>query len=347
MSEIREITIIKPDDWHLHLRDGEMLKRVLPYSSRFFARAIIMPNLVPPLISWQETQTYKERIINALPKGDQFEPLMTAYLSDNTDTDNLIEGYHRGILHAAKLYPANATTNSAQGVTAIARITHILEAMQKVDMPLLVHGEATDTDIDIFDRECAFIDRVLHPLTRQFPALRVVMEHVTTRDAVDFVLDQGENIAATVTPQHLLYNRNALLVGGVKPHNYCLPILKRENHRKALVEVVTSGHKRFFLGTDSAPHATYLKENSCGCAGAFNAPAALSIYAQIFEQENALDKLESFTSINGARFYKKPINNGVIRLKKKPLPVPESIQITKETTLTPFLAGQSLSWSVR
>lgn len=346
MNDTREITIIKPDDWHLHLRDGEMLARVLPYTSRLFARAVIMPNLAPPLTSWQTVAAYKERIIAALPQDHQFEPLMTAYLTDSTDKANLIEGYRRDILHAAKLYPANATTNSAQGVTSISQIFPILEAMQKVDMPLLVHGEVTDQDIDIFDRESFFIEKVLTPLTLKFPALRVVVEHVTTKDAVDFVVDQGDNIAATITPQHLLYNRNALLAGGIRPHNYCLPVLKRERHRKALVDIVISGHKRFFLGTDSAPHATHTKESSCGCAGAFNAPTALSIYAHIFEQENALDKLEGFTSINGAKFYKKPINNGTLRLKKKPFPVPESIQITKETTLTPFLAGQSLFWSI-
>ncbi len=340
------MTIIRPDDWHLHLRDGDMLAAVLPYTSRYFCRAVIMPNLIPPLICCRDILAYKKRVLDALPEGHHFEPLMTAYLTDTTDPDDLIRGYRHGLLQAAKLYPANATTNSAAGVTSIKNIARILEAMQKEDMPLLVHGEVTRADVDIFDREACFIDDVLLPVTKQFPALRIVVEHVSTKDAADFVLDQGENIAATVTPQHLLYNRNDLLVGGVNPHNYCLPVLKREYHRKALVDIVTSGHKRFFLGTDSAPHATHAKESHCGCAGAFNALTALSVYAHIFEQEKALDKLEDFTSINGAAFYRKPVNTEKITLEKRPLLVPKSIPVTEKMTITPFLAGQTLAWSV-
>ncbi len=346
MTTIKKITIIRPDDWHLHLRDGSILGAVLPFTTLYFSRAIIMPNLAPPLIDCEGALSYKKRILDALPKGHSFKPLMTVYLSDNTDPANLILGYQRGDIHAAKLYPAGATTNSAQGVTNINKIMHILDAMQRADMPLLVHGEVTDCTVDIFDRESCFIDTILTPIVREFPSLRIVIEHVTTKDAVDFVVDQGENIAATVTPQHLLYNRNALLVGGIKPHNYCLPILKRERDRKALVDIVTSGHSRFFLGTDSAPHAKHLKESSCGCAGIFNAPTALSVYAHVFEQRNALDKLESFTSINGAKFYKKPINKEKIWLEKKPFSVPKSLKVTKDTALIPFLAGQTLSWSV-
>ncbi len=343
-----EITIAKPDDWHLHLRDGEMLETVLPFSSEHFGRAIVMPNLVPPLIRSSDIRQYRERILAALPKAHTFEPLMTAYLSDSTDVNDLIEGYQSGLIQAVKLYPANATTNSAHGVTSIEKVYPILEKMQEYDIPLLIHGEVTQAEVDIFDRESRFVETVLAPLTERFPILRIVVEHATTSEAAEFVLSKGANVAATITPQHLLYDRNALLVGGIRPHNYCLPILKREEHRRALVKAVTAqDNSKFFLGTDSAPHDTSRKESSCGCAGAFNSMVALSVYASIFDKENALENLEKFTSINGANFYNKPINKETITLVKQDYVVPEKVNVIGGGDVTPFLAGQALEWAIK
>jgi len=343
-----EITIARPDDWHLHLRDGDMMKTVLPDSSRHFGRAIIMPNLVPPLINTADILNYKKRIQDNIPEHHNFEPMMTAYLSDSTDPNDLVDGFERGIIEAVKLYPANATTNSANGVSSIEKVYHVLEAMERSDVPLLIHGEVTGAEVDIFDRESQFVDTVLQPLTEKFSSLRMVVEHVTTQEAAEFVMAGGENIAATVTPQHLLYDRNALLVGGIKPHNYCLPILKREKHRLALVKAVTSKeNSKFFLGTDSAPHETGRKESSCGCAGAYNSLVALSVYATIFEKEGAIEQLEAFTSLNGPKFYKKPVNSDSITLVKEKMLVPEIVDVVGGGTITPFLAGQTLDWSVK
>lgn len=342
---LKEITIKRPDDWHLHLRDDAMMKAVLPYSSSRFARAIIMPNLVPPLVRSQQVAEYRERILAALPEDHQFEPMMTIYLSDDTDPADLVEGYEKGIITAAKLYPAHATTNSAHGVTSVDAIAPVLEAMQKADIPLLIHGEVTTSSVDIFDRERYFVEQVLAPLVAAYPELRVVVEHASTAEAAQFVLEAQGRVAATVAPQHLMFDRNALLVGGVKPHFYCLPILKRDDHRRALVKAVTSGSDRFFLGTDSAPHETGKKECACGCAGAFNVIPALSIYASIFEGEGALDKLEGFTSLNGPKFYGKPVNSDTIRLVKNKMDVPLSVELEGGRTVTPFLAGETLEWS--
>lgn len=344
---IKKITIPRPDDWHLHLRDGVMLKTVLPFSSQQYCRAIVMPNLAPPLKKTTEIAAYRERILAALPEGHNFTPLMTMYLSDDTDPGDLLEGYNRGIIEAVKLYPANATTNSASGVSSLENIYHVLEAMQESDIPLLIHGESTDPSTDVFDREARFIENTLVPLTQRYPALRVVCEHITTVEAADFVRSSSENIGATITPQHLFLNRNALFKGGLRPHNYCLPVLKREKHRAALVEAITSSDSgRFFLGTDSAPHERGKKESSCGCAGAFNAPVALAVYASVFEQENALDKLEAFTSFNGPKFYRKSVNSDTITLIRSEQVVPEAIEVSGEGQLIPFLAGEKLDWKV-
>ncbi|WP_392559472.1 dihydroorotase [Orbus mooreae] len=346
MSELKKITIKRPDDWHLHLRDGEVLNTVLPYSSRDYGRGIIMPNLVPPLKKMAEIIAYKDRILAALPAGHQFKPLMTAYLSDDTSADEIISGYQNGILSAVKLYPAHATTNSAHGVSSIQSVLPVLEAMQKQGVPLLIHGEVTDPAIDVFDREARFIDTILLPLMKALPELKVVLEHVTTQDAAALILEGPHNLAATVTPQHIFLNRNALFQGGLRPHNYCLPILKKENHRNSLTKAVTSGCDRFFLGTDSAPHPKNSKESACGCAGAFNALTALSLYAQVFEQENALDKLEAFTSINGPKFYQLPVNTDSITLIKQQYIVPNFIMTADDREIVPFLAGETLNWSI-
>ncbi|WP_392551859.1 dihydroorotase [Orbus wheelerorum] len=346
MSEVQKIIIKKPDDWHLHLRDEEMLKGVLPYSSKDYARAIIMPNLMPPLKKLADIIEYKKRLLSAIPSNDNFTPLMTIYLSDDTDVNDIIHGYQNGVLKAVKLYPAHATTNSAHGVSSINNVLPVLEAMQKQGIPLLIHGEVTDKAVDVFDREAKFIDNTLIPLMKKLPELKIVLEHATTKEAAEFVMEGPANLAATVTPQHILLNRNALFQGGLKPHNYCLPILKRDVHRVKLMQAVTSGCDRFFLGTDSAPHEKNRKEAACGCAGTFNAPVALSVYAHVFEQANALDKLEAFTSINGAKFYQLPINQDTVTLVKKKYKVEEVIYIPGVGDIVPFLAGEELNWSV-
>ncbi|WP_025122970.1 MULTISPECIES: dihydroorotase [unclassified Serratia (in: enterobacteria)] len=345
---ISELELRRPDDWHLHLRDGEMLKAVLPYSSQQYGRAIIMPNLVLPLKRTKDIVAYRERILAALPEGHQFTPLMTMYLADDTDPDDLVAGFNGGIVEAVKFYPANATTNSAQGVSSIDKVSRILDAMQRADIPLLIHCEVTEAEVDIFDREARFIETILLPITVRHPELRIVIEHATTAEAVDFVMESGSNIGATITPQHVFLNRNALFKGGIRPHNYCLPILKREKHRAALVKAITSSSgERFFLGTDSAPHSRGKKESACGCAGAFNTPIALALYASVFDAANALDKLEAFTSINGPNFYRKPVNEEIVTLIRKEQTVPEIINVPDMGEVVPFLAGEKINWMVK
>ena len=343
MSEITRIEIRRPDDWHVHLRDGEMLAAVAGYTARQFARAIVMPNLVPPVTRVRAAEEYRDRILAALPAGTGFTPLMTCYLTDHADPAEIARGYAEGVFAACKLYPANATTNSALGVTDIRTLHSALEAMQRAGMPLLVHGEVTDPDVDVFDREAVFIDRVLAPLLRDFPALKVVFEHITTADAVAFVEAAGDNVAATVTPHHLVLNRNALFDGGLRPHAYCLPVAKRERHRWEVRRAAVSGSPRFFLGTDSAPHAVERKESACGCAGIFNAPFAIESYAAVFEEEGALDRLEAFASENGPRFYGLPPNEERIVLERVPVTVPESLDAAG-IRLVPFQAGETLPW---
>ena len=337
------ITIRRPDDWHVHLRDGAMLEAVAAYTARQFARAIVMPNLAPPVTSAKEAEAYRARIVAALPAGADFTPLMTCYLTDDADGAALAEGFRAGAWAAAKLYPAHATTNSAYGVTDVGNIYPALEAMEKAGMPLLIHGEVTDPDVDIFDREKAFIDRTFTRLVRDFPGLKMVFEHITTADAADFVAAAGPNVAATVTPQHLVINRNAIFEGGLRPHAYCLPVAKREEHRLAVRRAATSGSAKFFLGTDSAPHAVERKETGCGCAGIFNAPFALESYLAVFEEEGALDRFEAFASENGARFYGLPLNEGTVTLERAETEVPESIPAAG-SRLVPFHAGQRLCW---
>ncbi|MHA1537261.1 MAG: dihydroorotase [Alphaproteobacteria bacterium] len=315
------LTIRRPDDWHLHLRDGDMLRAVLPFTAAVFARAIVMPNLAPPVASRQAALAYRKRIRQALPPGHRFEPLMTCYLTDTTGPEDLRAGFEEGVFTAAKLYPAGATTNSASGVTSVARIHPVLETMQKLDMPLLVHGEVVDDDVDLFDREAVFIERVLDPLRRDFPDLPVVFEHLTSLEAVDYVMSSSGRLGATITPHHLAINRNAMFKGGLRPHNYCLPVAKREKHRLALLGAATSGDRRFFLGTDSAPHLARDKQSDCGCAGIFNAPNALPCVAQSFDDREALENLEAFTSLNGARFYGLPLNDDTVTLSKSDRPV--------------------------
>ena len=333
------ITIHRPDDWHVHLRDGEMLATVAPYTARQFARAIIMPNLAPPVTKVAGATAYRNRIIAAA--GPDFTPLMTAYLTDQADPDELARGHADGVWVAAKLYPAGATTNSASGVTDIANLWPALARMEAIGMLLLVHGEVTDPTIDIFDREAVFIDRILTGLIADFPALKIVFEHITTRQAAQFVVDAPATIAATITPHHLHLSRNALFDGGLRPHAYCLPVLKREEHRLAVRAAATSGSPKFFLGTDSAPHARDAKESACGCAGIFNAPFALESYAAVFDEEHALDRLDAFASEHGAHFYGLPLNSGTVTLTRAPTPVPDTID-----GLVPFHAGQSLGWSI-
>lgn len=337
------LTIRRPDDWHVHLRDGAMLKGVAHYTARQFARAIVMPNLSPPVTTSAAGAAYRERILAALPEGMAFEPLITCYLTDNLDPDEIARGHGDGVFTAAKLYPAHATTGSAHGVTDIANIYSVLERMQAIDMPLLIHGEVTDHEVDIFDREAVFIDRILTKVVRDFPDLRIVFEHITTKDAVDFVRDSGPNIAATITPQHLHINRNAMFAGGIRPHAYCLPVAKREFHRLALREATVSGNPKYFLGTDSAPHSLSAKESSCGCAGIFNAPFALESYALVFEEEGALDKLEGFASLHGPAFYKLPLNEDTVTLRRVATPVPESLDC-EGTPVSPFHAGEVIGW---
>lgn len=339
------LTIIKPDDWHLHVRDHEVLASVVPDTARCFARAIIMPNLKPPVTTTEQALAYRSRVLAAVPAGIEFEPLMTLYLTDNTAAEEIARAKSSGKVHAVKYYPAGATTNSDDGVTDITRTYAVMEQLVENDMPLLVHGEVTDVDIDIFDREKVFIDRVLSPLTERYPTLRVVFEHVTTEHAVQFVQGAGENIAATITPHHLLYNRNAMFKGGIRPHYYCLPVLKREQHRQALVRAATNGSPKFFLGTDSAPHAVDKKETACGCAGIYNAHAAIELYAEVFAQENALDKLEAFASRNGPAFYKLPCNRETITLIKQDWQVEASKPMGKDK-LVPLRAGESVHWQV-
>lgn len=331
------LTIRKPDDWHVHLRDGEMLRKVAPYTARQFARAIVMPNLSPPVTTAEAAAAYRDRIIAAAGPG--FEPLMTCYLTDQASPDEIARGFEDRVWVAAKLYPAGATTNSASGVTDIRNIHPALARMERIGMVLCVHGEVTEPDVDVFDREAVFIDRVLAPLTHQFPALKVVLEHITTAEAADFVEAAGPNVAATVTPQHLIINRNAIFAGGLRPHAYCLPVAKRERHRLAVRKAATSGAAKFFLGTDSAPHAREAKESGCGCAGIFNAPFALESYATVFDEEGAIDRLEAFASLNGPRFYGLPLNDGTVTLERTPVDVPDSID-----GLVPFQAGQTLPW---
>ena len=340
------LTIRRPDDWHVHLRDGDMLQGVAHYTARQFARAIVMPNLAPPVTTGEAARAYRERILAALPEGMAFEPLMTCYLTDNTDADDLAAGFEAGVFTAAKLYPANATTNSAHGVTDVANIRGVLARMADIDMPLCVHGEVTDADVDVFDREPEFIRRTLAPLVDALPALRVIFEHITTEDAVKFVTESGDNVAATITPQHLHINRNAMLVGGIRPHAYCLPVAKRERHRLALRAAATSGSPKFFLGTDSAPHARHAKESACGCAGIFNAPFALESYAQVFEEDGALGRLEGFASEHGPRFYRLPLNEGTVTLKRMEHTVPDTVDANGEV-LVPFHAGETLGWRLR
>jgi dihydroorotase len=337
------ITIRRPDDWHVHLRDGEVMAGVLPYTARQFARAIVMPNLSPPVVKAADAAAYRERIMAALPEGAGFTPLMTAYLTDHSDPDDLARGHGEGIFTAAKLYPAHATTGSAHGVTDLAKIYPALERMQAIGMPFLVHGEVTDPDVDIFDREAVFIERHMLRLVKDFPALKIVFEHATTADAVAFVDDAGPNVAATITPQHLHINRNAMLVGGIRPHAYCLPVAKREKHRLALRTAATSGSHKYFLGTDSAPHAKHLKEHACGCAGIFNAPFALESYLAVFEEEGALGKFEAFASENGPDFYGLPRNEGTVTLEKAAAQVPDVVD-ANGTAIVPFHGGDSLAW---
>jgi dihydroorotase len=340
------LKIRRPDDWHIHLRDGDMLKTVVPYTSELYGRAIIMPNLVPPVTSVDAAIAYRQRILDAVPDGHDFTPLMTCYLTDTLNPDEIERGFNEKVFTAAKLYPANATTNSSHGVTSIDAIMPVLTRMEKLGMPLLVHGEVTHAEIDIFDREARFIDTVMEPLRQRLPGLKVVFEHITTKDAADYVREGNELLAATITPQHLMFNRNHMLVGGVRPHLYCLPILKRNIHQQALRELVASGFTRAFLGTDSAPHARHRKEASCGCAGCFNAPTALASYATVFEEMGALEHFEAFCSLNGPRFYGLPVNETFVELVREEEQVPESIPLTDDT-LVPFLAGEKMRWSVR
>jgi dihydroorotase len=338
------IIITRPDDWHLHLRDGEVLNHVAPFSAKQFARAIVMPNLNPPITTVVQAVEYLDRILGAV-KGTDFEPLMTLYLTDNTSAEEIIAARKSCFIKGVKLYPAGATTNSDAGVTDIRLCDEALDEMQKAGLPLLVHGEVTTPDIDVFDREKVFIDKILQPLTLRFPELKIVFEHITTKEAADFVLQAGNNIAATITPHHLLYNRNAMFQGGLRPHNYCLPVLKRNIHQQALLAIIRSGNKQFFLGTDSAPHARHKKESACGCAGIFSAHAAIEIYTSIFEQQNALDKLEAFASFNGPDFYGLPRNTNSITLIKEDWQVPDHYTLGDDT-LVPFLAGQTINWKL-
>jgi dihydroorotase len=343
-SKMQQLTITRPDDWHLHLRDGAALKAVLPHTVRQFARAIIMPNLKPPVRSVADAAAYRDRILAAVPEGQQFEPLMTLYLTDNTSPAEIMAAKASQFVKAVKYYPAGATTNSDLGVTDIRKCDRVFEAMQQVDLPLLLHGEVIDHGVDMFDREKVFIERHLHPLQQRFPGLRVVLEHITTSDAVQYVLSANK-IAATITPQHLLFNRNSLFQGGIRPHFYCLPILKREEHRSALVKAATSGNPKFFLGTDSAPHPRNSKETSCGCAGCYSALHAMELYTEAFENADALDKLEAFASFYGPDFYQLPRNTEHITLTKTTWRVPDEIPFP-ESGLVPLQAGQEMTWKI-
>jgi dihydroorotase len=339
------ITIRRPDDWHVHLRDGDMLASVAGYSAAQFARAIVMPNLSPPVTTAAAAEAYRARIMSALPPGSDFVPLMTCYLTDAANPDEIERGHDSGAFTAVKLYPAHATTNSAHGVTDIRAMNAVLERMQRIGMPLLIHGEVTDGDVDVFDREAVFIDRTFAPLVRDFPALKIVFEHITTAEAVEFVRDGPATLAATITPQHLHINRNAMFAGGIRPHAYCLPVAKRERHRLAVRAAATSGSPKFFLGTDSAPHSIAAKEAACGCAGIFNAPYALESYTAVFDEEDALDRLDGFASEYGPRFYGLPLNEGTVTLERVALDVPARID-TPAAPLVPFHGGETLGWRI-
>jgi dihydroorotase len=339
------LTIRRPDDWHLHFRDGDVMRAVVPYTARQFARAIVMPNLTPPITTTEMAAAYRDRILAAVPEGARFMPLMTCYLTDTTDVDDLARGAGEGVFTAAKLYPANATTNSAAGVTNVEKIYPVLERMEAEDIVLCIHGEVTDHDVDVFDREAEFIERHLKAIVQNFPNLRVVFEHITTADAVGFVTGCGPNVAATITPQHLHINRNAMLVGGIQPHNYCLPVAKREKHRVALRAAATLGSPKFFLGTDSAPHFRHDKESACGCAGIFGAPHALESYLAVFEEEDALGFFEGFASLHGPAFYKLPVNEETITLERAGTTVPEELALSG-SAIVPFHAGQTLGWRI-
>lgn len=344
-SKPTELTITRPDDWHLHVRDGAALKAVLPYTSRQFARAIIMPNLKPPVRTVAEAAAYRQRILDAVPSSDRFEPLMTLYLTDNTSPEEIVKAKASGFVHAVKYYPAGATTNSDSGVTDIQKCDAVFDMMQAQDLPLLLHGEVTGDDVDVFDREKVFIDRHLAPLVKRFPNLRVVVEHATTRASVEFVREAHARVGCTITPQHLLHNRNAIFKGGIRPHYYCLPILKREEDRKALLDAATSGSHKFFLGTDSAPHTKNSKETCCGAAGCFSALHALELYATAFESVGKLDKLEGFASFFGADFYGLPRNQTQVTLKRETWTIPDELPFT-ESGLVPLHAGEALAWKM-
>lgn len=343
---IDRLEIRRPDDWHVHLRDGEMMKAVVNHTARCFGRAIVMPNLSPPVTTVDGAKAYRSRITAAVDPAFSFAPLMTCYLTDDLATSEIEKGFTENVFTAAKLYPANATTNSAHGVTDLKNLSGVLETMQRLGMPLLIHGEVTDASVDIFDREAVFIDEVMAGLVKDFPALKIVFEHITTAEAAAFVEASGENVAATITPHHLNYNRNAMFVGGIRPHYYCLPIAKREQHRLALRKAATSGSPKFFLGTDSAPHTVGAKESACGCAGVFNAPYALESYAATFEEEGALNKLEGFASLHGPQFYGLPINEEKIVLERQVHTVPDILSAA-DATIIPFHAGESLEWRVK
>lgn len=344
----RSVTLRQPDDWHLHVRDGAVLEAVVPHSARQFRRAIIMPNLQPPVVTTKLALAYRERILQALDRvvdfEHDFEPLMTLYLTDNTPPDEVRRAKESGMIHGFKLYPAGATTNSEAGVTdLLGRCREVLEKMQRVGMPLLVHGEVTDPEVDLFDREAVFIDQVMVPLRRAFPELKVVFEHLTTKDGVDYVKSAGKSVAATITAHHLLYNRNALFEGGIRPHYYCLPVLKREKHRQALLKAAVSDSGRFFLGTDSAPHARGAKESACGCAGCYTALHAMELYATAFDSIGRLDALEAFASMNGPAFYGLPVNLGTITLERASVDIPQELPMGQEVVV-PLAAGESLAW---
>lgn len=344
-SRIDRLTLIRPDDWHLHLRDGAAMASVLPHSARQFGRAIVMPNLKPPVTTVAQAAAYRERILTALPADADFEPLMTLYLTDNTPPDEIRRARDSGFVHAVKLYPAGATTNSDAGVTSLAKCYAALEVMQELGIPFLVHGEVTDPAVDIFDREAVFIDRVMQPLRRDMPDLKVVFEHITTKDAAQYVASADARIGATITAHHLLYNRNEIFKGGIRPHYYCLPVLKREEHRQALVAAATSGNPKFFLGTDSAPHPKGLKEHACGCAGCYTALHAMELYAEAFDRAGALDKLEDFASLNGPAFYSLPRNAGSITLQRETWTVPAELPMG-EATVVPLNGGEAIHWKL-
>jgi dihydroorotase len=341
------VILPRPDDWHLHLRDGDMLAAVLPETSRDFARAIIMPNLVPPVVTGDQARAYRDRILAALPEGDDFTPLMTLYLTEDTDPNDLAAAYESGLIRAVKLYPAGATTNSASGVRNFENVRPVLERMAEIGCPLCVHGEVTTADVDIFDREAVFIETILDPLRRSIPGLRVVMEHITTKDGVDYALSADDTLGATITTHHLIINRNHILVGGIKPHYYCLPVAKRETHRLALRKAATSGNKRFFLGTDSAPHLDHLKEHACGCAGCFTATNTMPLLAHVFEEDGALENLRKFACENGPAFYGMPVNDGTLTLTKQDAPVsfPSKLE-TPNGPVTVFDPGFDVFWKV-